>query len=83
MPACLVPPVSDHPAWLQDHASRYLEQHDEVADLDIMIKAIADELVPELVSRTAVGYESAAQLLITAGTIGAAAKPPWRAFSAP
>lgn len=52
---------------LKSLARRYLELHDEVADLDIMIKAIVDELAPELVSRTVVGYESAAQLLITAG----------------
>ncbi|MGC3875367.1 IS110 family transposase [Salinicola sp. LHM] len=52
---------------LKSLARRYLELHDEIADLDIMIKAIVDELAPELVSRTAVGYESAGQLLITAG----------------
>lgn len=48
-------------------ARRYLELHDEIADLDVMIKAIVDDLAPELVSRQGVGYESAAQLLITAG----------------
>ncbi len=32
-----------------------------------MIKAIVDELAPKLVSRTAVGYETAPQLLIMAG----------------
>lgn len=52
---------------LKSLARRYLELHDEIADLDVMIKAIVDELAPDLVSRTAVGYESAAQLLITAG----------------
>lgn len=52
---------------LKSLARRYLELHDEIADLDVMIKTIVDELAPELVSRTAVGYESAAQLLITAG----------------
>ncbi|GEN26284.1 hypothetical protein HCU01_42330 [Halomonas cupida] len=40
---------------------------DEIADLDVMIKAIVDELAPDLMSRRAVGYASAAQLLITAG----------------
>ncbi|NYT79296.1 transposase [Alcaligenaceae bacterium] len=48
-------------------ARRYVELHDEIADLDVMIKAIVDELAPELVSRLGVGYESASQLLITAG----------------
>ncbi|MDF9435981.1 IS110 family transposase [Chromohalobacter israelensis] len=52
---------------LKSLARRYLELHDEVADLDVMIKAIVDELAPALVSRMAVGYESASQLLITAG----------------
>ncbi len=32
-----------------------------------MIAAIVDELAPELIKRHAVGYESASQLLITAG----------------
>lgn len=47
-------------------ARRYLELHDEIADHDIMIKAIVNELAPTLVARTAIGYESAAQLLVTA-----------------
>lgn len=48
-------------------ARRYLELHDEIADHDVMIKTIVDELAPDLVARMAVGYQSAAQLLITAG----------------
>lgn len=44
-----------------------LELHDEIADLDVMIATIVDELAPELIKRHAVGYESASQLLITAG----------------
>lgn len=43
-------------------ARRYLELHDEIADLDIMIGAIVDELAPDLVSRN-----GAAQLLLLAG----------------
>ena len=35
--------------------------------IDVMIAAIVDELAPELIKRNAVGYESASQLLITAG----------------
>jgi transposase len=38
---------------------RYLELHDEIANLDVMIAALVDELAPELVSRNSVGYESA------------------------
>lgn len=52
---------------LKSLARRYLELHDEIADLDVMIAAIVDELAPELIKRNAVGYESASQLLITAG----------------
>lgn len=52
---------------LKSLARRYLELHDEIADLDIMIRSIVEELAPALVARVAVGYESAAQLLITAG----------------
>jgi len=41
--------------------------HDEIADLDTMIAALVDELAPDLISRKAIGDESAAQLLLTAG----------------
>ncbi len=36
-------------------------------ELNVMIAAIVDELAPELIKRNAIGYESASQLLITAG----------------
>jgi len=52
---------------LKSLARRYLELHDEIADLDAMISVIVDELAPELITGKAIGYESAAQLLITAG----------------
>jgi transposase len=48
-------------------ARRYLELHDEIADLDIMIGAIVDELAPDLVARNSIGHVGAAQLLLTAG----------------
>ena len=51
---------------LKSLARRYLELHDEIDDL-VMIAAIVDELAPELIKRNAIGYESASQLLITAG----------------
>ena len=41
-----------------------------------MIAAIVDELAPELIKRNAVGYESASQLLITAGDVAVAEKSP-------
>lgn len=52
---------------LKSLARRYLELNDEIADLDVMIKNIVDHLAPDLIKKPAVGYESAAQLLITAG----------------
>jgi len=52
---------------LKSLARRYLELHDEIADLDAMIAAIVDELAPALVTRNSIGYASAAQLLLTAG----------------
>lgn len=52
---------------LKSLGRRYLELHDEIADLDTLIAALVNELAPELVARNAIGYESAAQLLMTAG----------------
>jgi transposase len=52
---------------LKSLARRYLELHDEIADLDTMIGAIVDELAPDLVARPSIGHASAAQLLLTAG----------------
>ncbi len=59
--------VSAYRITLKSLGRRYLELHDEIADLDSMIVAIVDELAPALVARNAIGYESAAQLLLTAG----------------
>jgi transposase len=52
---------------LKSLGRRYLELHDEIADLDAMIGAIVEELAPELVARNSIGHEGAAQLLLTAG----------------
>lgn len=52
---------------LKSLARRYLELHDEIADLDVMIGAIVDELAPNLVARNSIGHAGAAQLLLTAG----------------
>ena len=52
---------------LKSLARRYLELHDEIADLDVMIAAIVDEMAPSLIQKQAIGYQSASQLLITAG----------------
>jgi len=52
---------------LKSLARRYLELHDEIADLDDMIAAIVLQLAPELVAADGIGHGSAAQLLLTAG----------------
>ena len=52
---------------LKSLARRYLELHDEIADLDVMIAAIVNELAPNLVARNSIGHIEAAQLLLTAG----------------
>lgn len=52
---------------LKSLGRRYLELHDEIADLDAMIAAIVEELAPTLIARNSIGYVGAAQLLLTAG----------------
>lgn len=52
---------------LKSLGRRYLELHDEIADLDVMIGAIVEELAPNLLACNSIGKESAAQLLLTAG----------------
>lgn len=52
---------------LKSVARRYLELHDETADLDMMIVAIVRDLAPELIARNSIGHNSAAHLLLTAG----------------
>jgi transposase len=59
--------VSAYRITLKSLARRYLELHDEIADLDTMITALVEELAPALVARNSVGHGSAAQLLLTAG----------------
>lgn len=52
---------------LKSLGRRYLELHDEIADLDVMIAAIVQELAPSMLERNSIGRASAAQLLLTAG----------------
>lgn len=51
---------------LKSLARRYLELHDEIADLDMMIAAIVQDLAPDLIAQNSIGHNSAAQLLLTA-----------------
>ena len=59
--------ISAYRISLKSLGRRYLELHDEIADLDAMIGAIVDELAPNLVARNSIGQVGAAQLLLTAG----------------
>jgi transposase len=59
--------ISAYRISLKSLGRRYLELHDEIADLDAMISAIVDELAPNLVARNSIGHAGAAQLLLTAG----------------
>ena len=52
---------------LKSLARRYLELCDEIADLDVRIAAIVDELRRTLWARNSIGHIGAAQLLSTAG----------------
>lgn len=52
---------------LKSLARRYLEVHDEIADLDMMIGAIVQDLAPDLIAQNSIGHNSAARLLLTAG----------------
>lgn len=49
------------------YASGNATLHDEIAEFDLMIKAIVEELAPELVARNSIGHNGAALLLLTAG----------------
>ncbi|MEO6022773.1 MAG: IS110 family transposase [Burkholderiales bacterium] len=60
-------PLSAYRIALKSLGRRYLELHDEIGELDVMIATIVDTLAPALVARNSIGYESAAQLLLTAG----------------
>jgi len=60
-------PVTATKMSLKSLARRYLELHDEIADLQVPMHALVDELAPDLLLRVGIGYESATQLLITAG----------------
>ena len=52
---------------LRSVARRWRFLHDEAKDLAAEAKKIIDAIAPELVARNGVGYETAGQLLVTAG----------------
>lgn len=59
-------PLSAYRIALKSLVRRYLELHDEIAELDDMIVAIVDELAPDLVARNSIRHGPAEQLLLTA-----------------
>ena len=59
--------ISAYRIVLKSLGHRYLELHDEIADLAAIIIPIVDELAPALVARNSIGHGTAAQLLLTSG----------------
>jgi transposase len=68
---------------LKSLARRYLELHDEIADLDAMIAAIVDELAPNLVARNSIGHTGAAQLRPATIRKDCARRPASHRYAAP
>ena len=51
---------------LKSLARRYLKLREEIADLHVMIAGLVNEFAPRLIARNSIGYDSAAQSLLTA-----------------
>lgn len=60
-------PVAATRIALKSLAHRYLELHDEIADLDQLIQPLVQELAPSLLKTVGFGIENTAQLLLTTG----------------
>lgn len=60
-------PVDGQRAALASLGRRWLHLHQEIIELDIMIRTLVRQTVPLLLTRPGIGIHSAAQLLITAG----------------
>lgn len=60
-------PVDGQHAALASLGRRWLQIHQEVLELDTMIRALVRRAAPALIDRPGIGIHSAAQLLITAG----------------
>ncbi|NAS22088.1 IS110 family transposase [Herbidospora sp. NEAU-GS84] len=60
-------PVAATRIALKSLARRYLELHDEIADLDDLIEPLVRELAPSLLDAAGFGVENTAQLLISCG----------------
>jgi transposase len=60
-------PVAATRIALKSLARRFLELHDEIADLDDLIEPLVKALAPSLLERVGFGLENTAQLLVTCG----------------
>lgn len=60
-------PVDGQSAAIASLGRRWLHLHQEVVELDALIRALIRRTAPELIARPGIGIHSAAQLLITAG----------------
>lgn len=60
-------PIDGQHAALASLGRRWLQIHQEVLELDTMIRALVRRTAPALIERPGIGIHSAAQLLITAG----------------
>lgn len=60
-------PVDGQHAALASLGRRWLQLHQEILELDRLIRDLVRRTAPELVERPGIGIHSAAQLLITAG----------------
>jgi transposase len=62
-------------AALRALARRHQALTDEIADLDTQLRPLVERACPELIAIKGVGYETAAQLLVTAYPMAAIGKP--------
>ena len=60
-------PIDGQHAALASLGRRWLQLHQEVLQLDTMIRALIRRTAPDLIRRPGIGIHTAAQLLITAG----------------
>lgn len=60
-------PIDGQHAALASLGRRWLQLHQEVLQLDMMIRALIRRTAPDLIRRPGIGIHTAAQLLITAG----------------
>jgi transposase len=62
-----LPPASGLHAALASLGRRWLQLHQEIAELNRLIRDLVRRTVPKLIERPGIGIHSAAQLLITVG----------------